>query len=197
MTEHFCGDRRPGPCASRPASAPSRLAAALGDVGLQVVAHLYLGQVYHSLGDYRQAVECLAKNVACLHGALLQERFGLPGLASVFSRSHLVRCLAECGRLRRGAGPRRRRGADCRGGRSPLQPESWHAMASASLPPPGGPAPGHPVARTGLELCRVCGPPLLFYRRRLDPWARRMPSPDGSPRPCRCWSRRSSRPCEA
>ena len=34
-------------------------------------------------GDYHQAMECYRKNVACLHGALLQERFGLAGLASV------------------------------------------------------------------------------------------------------------------
>ena len=81
------------------------IAAALGDVGLTVTAQYYLGDVYRSLGDYRRAVECFQKNVACLHGALLQERFGLPGLASVLSRSLLVVSLAECGAFAEGRAP--------------------------------------------------------------------------------------------
>ena len=81
------------------------IATALGDIGLTVAAQHYLGGVYRSLGDYRQAVECFQKNVACLHGALLQERLGLPGLASVFSRSHLVVSLAECGAFAEGQAP--------------------------------------------------------------------------------------------
>ena len=36
---------------------------------------------------------------------LLQERLGLPGLASVFSRSHLVVSLAECGAFTEGQAP--------------------------------------------------------------------------------------------
>ena len=81
------------------------IATALGDMGLTVAAQHYLGGVYRSLGDYRQAVECFQKNVACLHGALLQERFGLPGLAAVFARSHLVVSLAECGAFAEGRAP--------------------------------------------------------------------------------------------
>src|SRR5262249_36761074 len=49
--------------------------------------------------------EYYQKNVACLHGALLQERLGLPGLASVFARSHLVVSLAECGAFAKSQGP--------------------------------------------------------------------------------------------
>jgi tetratricopeptide (TPR) repeat protein len=81
------------------------IATTLGDIGLTVVAQFYLGGVYCSLGDYRQAVECFQKNVTCLHGALLHERLGLPGLASVFSRSHLVASLAECGAFAEGRAP--------------------------------------------------------------------------------------------
>ena len=81
------------------------MATTLGDIGLTVAAQHYLGGVYRSLGDYRQAVECFQKNVACLHGTLLQERLGLPGLASVFSRSHLVVSLAECGAFTEGQAP--------------------------------------------------------------------------------------------
>jgi tetratricopeptide (TPR) repeat protein len=73
------------------------MATALGDEGLTVVAQHYLGGVYRSLGDYQRAVACFQTNMACLHGALLLERFGLPGLAAVFARSHLVVSLAECG----------------------------------------------------------------------------------------------------
>jgi tetratricopeptide (TPR) repeat protein len=74
-------------------------------MGLTVAAQHYLGGVYRSLGDYRQAVESFQKNVACLHGALRQERLGLPGLASVFARSHLVVSLTECGAFTEGLAP--------------------------------------------------------------------------------------------
>jgi tetratricopeptide (TPR) repeat protein len=78
------------------------IAADLGDIGLTVTTQNYLGQGYHSLGDYRRAGECFQKNVACLHGELLQERFGLPGLASVLSRSFLAQTLAACGAFAEG-----------------------------------------------------------------------------------------------
>jgi class 3 adenylate cyclase/tetratricopeptide (TPR) repeat protein len=73
------------------------IATDLGEVGLTVVAQYYLGGVYRSLGDYRQTIELLQQCVASLHGTLLQERFGLHGLASVRSRSVLVLALSECG----------------------------------------------------------------------------------------------------
>jgi len=73
------------------------LAAPLGETSLTVVTQHYLGGVYRSLGEYQRAVECFHTNIACLDGALHQERLGLPGLASVFARSHLVVTLAECG----------------------------------------------------------------------------------------------------
>ena len=72
------------------------------DIGLMVTSQHYLGGVYRSLGDYRRAVECFQKNVACLHGALRQEHFGLPGLATVLSHSLLVASLAECGAFSEG-----------------------------------------------------------------------------------------------
>jgi class 3 adenylate cyclase/tetratricopeptide (TPR) repeat protein len=78
------------------------IAAALEDVGLTATAQQQLGQAYRSLGDYRRAVECFQKNVACLHGELLRECFGLPGLASVVSRSFLAFSLAECGAFTEG-----------------------------------------------------------------------------------------------
>jgi hypothetical protein len=50
-------------------------------------------------------VECFQKNVARLHGELRHERFGLPGLASVLSRSFLTYSLAECGAFAKGSAP--------------------------------------------------------------------------------------------
>jgi tetratricopeptide (TPR) repeat protein len=81
------------------------IAANLEDIGLTVTAQHQLGQAYRSLGDYRRAVECFQKNVACLHGELLRECFGLPGLASVVSRSFLTLSLAECGAFAEGRAP--------------------------------------------------------------------------------------------
>jgi predicted ATPase/class 3 adenylate cyclase len=81
------------------------IATDLGDVGLTVTAQNYLGLVYRSLGDYRRALDFFQKNVVCLHGELLHERFGLPGLASVLSRSWVTCCLAECGAFTEGRAP--------------------------------------------------------------------------------------------
>ena len=81
------------------------IATALGDMSLTVVAQHYLGGVYRSLGDYRQAVECFQTNVAYLDSAPGQESHGLPGLAAVFARSHLVVAMAECGTFAEGRGP--------------------------------------------------------------------------------------------
>jgi tetratricopeptide (TPR) repeat protein len=73
------------------------IAADLEDVRLTVTAQQQLGQAYRNLGDYRRAMECFQKNVACLRGELLHECFDLPGLASVVSRSFLAWALSECG----------------------------------------------------------------------------------------------------
>jgi class 3 adenylate cyclase/tetratricopeptide (TPR) repeat protein len=73
------------------------MAGSLGDVALQIQAAYYLGLAYHLLGHYRQAVELLERNVTALEGELIHERFGLPYLPSVFSRTWLVWCLAEFG----------------------------------------------------------------------------------------------------
>jgi tetratricopeptide (TPR) repeat protein len=81
------------------------IADALGDIGLTVTTQCYLGFGYRGLGDYRQAVECSRKTVACLHGALRQERFGLLSLAAVHSRLNLVCSLAECGDFTEGWAP--------------------------------------------------------------------------------------------
>ena len=68
----------------------------------QVMTYFLMGQTYHALGDYFQAIDFLRRNVALLEGDLVQEHFELPGLASVLSRSWLVWCLAEQGRFSEG-----------------------------------------------------------------------------------------------
>jgi tetratricopeptide (TPR) repeat protein len=86
------------------ASAQSALAiaTALGDVGLQVAANTYLGEVYWVLGDNRRAVEVFRKQVELLHGAPLRERFGTAPVQSVHCRAHLAFCLAELGAFAEG-----------------------------------------------------------------------------------------------
>jgi DNA-binding NtrC family response regulator/tetratricopeptide (TPR) repeat protein len=78
------------------------IAEALGDVALQVEANYRLGQAYLALGDYRRAMDFLDHNVSSLTDHLMQERFGLPGIASVVSRSYLAWCLAELGEFAKG-----------------------------------------------------------------------------------------------
>ena len=68
-----------------------------GDGSLQVHTNFHLGQVYYSLGAYRQAIDILRQNVAMLQGELRSERYGVAGLLSVTSRTFLVWSLAELG----------------------------------------------------------------------------------------------------
>jgi class 3 adenylate cyclase/tetratricopeptide (TPR) repeat protein len=79
------------------------VATALGDFPLQVMANIFLGTAYHSLGDYRRAVDCFRRNVAGLPGELTRERFGMTGLPAVMSRTWLVSCLADLGAFDEGA----------------------------------------------------------------------------------------------
>jgi class 3 adenylate cyclase/tetratricopeptide (TPR) repeat protein len=66
------------------------MATLLGDVALDIQAAYYLGLAYHLLGNFRQAVDVLSRNVASLDGEMIHERFGLPYLPAVFSGTWLV-----------------------------------------------------------------------------------------------------------
>jgi class 3 adenylate cyclase/tetratricopeptide (TPR) repeat protein len=77
------------------ASHTSAIAEAVGDLGTRVLGNHYLGLAYHSLGDYDRAIALLDGNVLALSGDLTFERFGLHGVAGVFSRTPLVWSLAE------------------------------------------------------------------------------------------------------
>jgi len=75
------------------------IAEAIDEIGIRVVANLYLGLVDLQRADYRRAIESHQKNVEALTGHLVRERFGLTGLPAVFSRTWLAWSLAEQGRF--------------------------------------------------------------------------------------------------
>jgi tetratricopeptide (TPR) repeat protein len=76
------------------------LAQTLGNVELQVVAHLFLGRDYYVLGDYRRAIDLLAPNLALLTDGLSRECFGLTGYPAVRFRTWLAWSYAELGEFR-------------------------------------------------------------------------------------------------
>ena len=78
------------------------LATAGGDVVLQALANVRLGQAYHAQGDYRRAIDCFGQTVAFFEGARRRERFGLPFLPAVLSRAWLAACHAELGTFAEG-----------------------------------------------------------------------------------------------
>ncbi len=73
------------------------LAMALGDFPLQVTTNTHLGMAYHTLGDYRRAIDFFGRIVASLEGEMIWERFYSPALPSVLSRSYIAGCLAQLG----------------------------------------------------------------------------------------------------
>ena len=70
---------------------------ALRDFSLEVATNAYVGQIRLVHGEYRAAAALFRKNVESIVGELIHERFGLPQLPAVHSRSCLVLCLAELG----------------------------------------------------------------------------------------------------
>ncbi len=90
----FLGDYEAAVSAGKRALA---IADTLPDFPLQVMTNFFLSMAYLVLGNYRQAVVGFRRNIDLLQGDLLHERFGEPGLPSVFSRAFLAWCLAELG----------------------------------------------------------------------------------------------------
>jgi DNA-binding winged helix-turn-helix (wHTH) protein/tetratricopeptide (TPR) repeat protein len=82
------------------------LATSSRDINLQVMAYFVLGEVYYDLGDYRQAMHMLRRNVEALNHAGSQERFGEPalgpGLQSVASCRWLIQALSDVGAFAEG-----------------------------------------------------------------------------------------------
>jgi tetratricopeptide (TPR) repeat protein len=69
----------------------------IGDVGLQVVARTWLGQIYFARAEYGHAMDLFRSNLGALVGELAGERFGMPQPPAVHSRTCLAWCLAELG----------------------------------------------------------------------------------------------------
>ena len=170
------------------------LAMPLGEVSLQAGANFYLGQTYGALGDYRRALTFLRQNIVVLDGALLWERFDLPYLPSVTSRSCLAWCAAELGAFAEGIA---RAEEGIRIAEAVNHPAS-RILAYAGL--------GMLALRQGAcrELSRCSRVAWSCARSRRSglpgsprPWVLRMPCAGGWRRPSHCWSRRCSRrlPC--
>jgi tetratricopeptide (TPR) repeat protein len=138
------------------------LVPAVSDFAFQINAQQFLGQVYCTRGDYRQAMTFLEKNVASLTGDLLQERFGQTALSSVISRTWLILCLAELGTFAEGIR---------------LSTEAMHIAEAANHPysltfayfgvgllylRKGELATAIPILERGLQLCQTWNLPIRF-----------------------------------
>jgi tetratricopeptide (TPR) repeat protein len=61
------------------------------------LANNFLGVVRYGMGEFPAAIDLVRRNIALLQGDLVRERFGLPLLPSVYSRTVLAWSLAEMG----------------------------------------------------------------------------------------------------
>ena len=120
------------------------IAAQVGDVEAQVLAHTFLGLARYGQGDYRAAVELARHNVTLLRGDLVRERFGMAVLPAVYSRTVLVWSLAELGEFADGLAVGQENAPDRGGGRASLQ----HRLQPVR-PGRAAPAPGRSAARGG------------------------------------------------
>ena len=78
------------------------LATACEELPLQISTQLRLGQAHHALGNYRQAIEVLRRNVTAVADATAVDPVSLAGLPAVHTRTWLVWCLAETGAFAEG-----------------------------------------------------------------------------------------------
>jgi class 3 adenylate cyclase/tetratricopeptide (TPR) repeat protein len=85
--------------AARVGAGALAIAEETGDLGLQVVGTFNVGSGRRALGDYREALTVLRRNLALLPPHASGETFGLPGIAAVLTRAHLAWTLAELGRF--------------------------------------------------------------------------------------------------
>ena len=99
---HYFGSRGDQDRAVETGQRALAIATASTDFALEVMATVFLGLPYLSLGDYRQAVHYHRKVIETLTGEWLHERLGGSGLPSVFSRAYLNLGLAELGEFAEG-----------------------------------------------------------------------------------------------
>jgi class 3 adenylate cyclase/tetratricopeptide (TPR) repeat protein len=75
------------------------LAKASGDLALEVATRIYLAHVFYDMGRFRAASDLLHRTVESVRAVSEHERFGLPYIVSVHSRTWLALCLAELGQF--------------------------------------------------------------------------------------------------
>ena len=78
------------------------VAAAIGDVGLQMRSTVFLGQAYVSLGHYRRAADALRETIDALHGEIRSPQVGSAASPAIASRTWLAWSLAELGEFAEG-----------------------------------------------------------------------------------------------
>jgi tetratricopeptide (TPR) repeat protein len=78
------------------------IATALGDVDLQLVINLEMGESYFDLGDYHRSMACLQQILTAFQGERLYQSFGGPALPSVQARAYMIWCISELGEFANG-----------------------------------------------------------------------------------------------
>ena len=133
-----------------------------GDLGLEVATNIYLGHVHFDLGQYRRGGDFLAKNVDCLEGKLSRERFGLPYIASVHSRTWLALCLAELGEFRQAIATAQEALSNAELADHPSSLTSACAGLGRTFLRKGDVVRAIPILERGVKLARVWNIRLLF-----------------------------------
>ncbi len=101
LAAYFCNVFKPRE-AERAGLRAMAIADERADLPLQVMSHFFLGLAYVYACRFRESIELLSWNIDRLQGEAVHERFGEPGIPAVFSRSYLVRALADLGRFDEG-----------------------------------------------------------------------------------------------
>jgi tetratricopeptide (TPR) repeat protein len=136
--------------------------AVLGDFTLQIMTNFRLGQAYLALGDYRQAIDFLMKNVIALEGEHVLQHFGLAGLASVLSRTMLVWAFAECGNFVEGRGRAEEGIRIAEAVDPPFSRIMAYVGAGMVALRQGDPYKASPVLERGLDVCHSHDIPVFF-----------------------------------
>jgi class 3 adenylate cyclase/tetratricopeptide (TPR) repeat protein len=101
MASYFIQRGKPAH-AIAPAHRALNLATTRADFALQVEGNFRLGAAHAYLGDYRQAIEMLTRNVTALTGDVQYESFGLNFHPAVTSRTLMAVCHAALGEFAEG-----------------------------------------------------------------------------------------------
>jgi transcriptional regulator with AAA-type ATPase domain/tetratricopeptide (TPR) repeat protein len=138
------------------------LAAAHGDLGLDVTTQIYLAHVFYDTGDFRSSADLLRRTVAAAATVAEHERFGLPYIVSVHARTWLSLCLAELGDFDGAIGRAREAMRIAEAAKHPSSLTSAHVAVGRVFLRRGDIPQALPVLEQGLALCRQGNMRLLF-----------------------------------